>query len=82
MSLRNLNNEKVVIPSLETVQDDESVDRIIPKLEDVDEKTYADLQKLVRKDIKDRFQNSILPVQWDDIIWRKLNNKDEIYHHH
>lgn len=42
-------------------------------IEDVDAKTYTNLQKLVRKDIKDNFQNSILPVQWDDIIWRQLN---------
>ncbi|MGQ9545976.1 MAG: hypothetical protein ACUVTR_02265 [Dehalococcoidia bacterium] len=42
-------------------------------IEDVDAKTYANLQRLVRKDIKDNFQSSILPVQWDDIMWRQLN---------
>lgn len=45
----------------------------VTAVEDVDAKTYADLQKLVRKDIKDNFQNSVLPVQWDDIMWRCLN---------
>ena len=42
-------------------------------IEDVDARTYSDLQKLVREDIRDNFQNSILPVQWDDIMWRQLN---------
>jgi hypothetical protein len=42
-------------------------------VEDVDAKIYADLQRLVRKDIKNNFQSSILPVQWDDIMWRQLN---------
>jgi hypothetical protein len=42
-------------------------------VEDVDAKIYADLQSLVRKDIKDNFQGLILPVQWDDIMWRQLN---------
>ncbi len=48
-------------------------------IEDVDEKTYADLQKLVYQDIqhnKRKFSSGTLPVQWDDIMWRELNNKD------
>ncbi|MDD5083173.1 MAG: hypothetical protein PHU08_07375 [Dehalococcoidales bacterium] len=45
---------------------------------DVDEKTYAVLQKLVRKDIQDnkhKFLSGTLLVQWDDIMWRYLNKK-------
>jgi len=43
----------------------------------VDKDTYGTLQELVRRDIKRRFKDSILPVQWDDIVWRELNNKDK-----
>ncbi|MFH1140807.1 MAG: hypothetical protein V1724_03860 [Chloroflexota bacterium] len=42
-------------------------------IEDVDEKTYADLQKLVHTNIEHRFPSGTLPVQWDDVMWRKLN---------
>lgn len=49
-------------------------------IEDVDEKTYATLQSLVRKDIienKVEFPNTNYPVEWDDIMWRRLNSKDK-----
>lgn len=34
---------------------------------------YLILQKLVTKNIQDKFMNQILPVQWDDIVWFRLN---------
>jgi hypothetical protein len=43
----------------------------------VDKDTYGTLQKLVWIDINRRFSGLILPVQWDDIMWRELNNKDK-----
>ena len=46
-------------------------------IEDVTEKTYRRLQELVREDIEHNFQSPILPVEWDDIMWRELNNKDK-----
>lgn len=42
-------------------------------VEQVDEKTYEILKGLVARDIKERFHGEILPVQWDDIVWRELN---------
>lgn len=48
-------------------------------IEDVDKETYIKIQNLVRKEISSTFSGSILPVQWDDIMWRKLNGKDEIH---
>ena len=39
----------------------------------VDENTYAVLQRLVYEDINGKFAGSILPVEWDDIMWRRLN---------
>ncbi len=59
---------------LKKMPDSESSSIEATSIEDVDEETYAELQKLVHKDIKQ--QNfRILPVQWDDIMWRRLNNK-------
>jgi len=51
----------------------------IPKtsIADVDKETYITLQNLVRKDINRNFPGLILPVQWDDVIWRKFNRKDK-----
>ncbi len=34
---------------------------------------YDALQKLVAKHIEDDFQNAIHPVQYDDIMWHRLN---------
>jgi hypothetical protein len=42
-------------------------------VEQVDEGTYVVLQGLVSHDINRRFAGAILPVEWDDIIWRELN---------
>jgi hypothetical protein len=42
-------------------------------IEQVDKDTYTKLQVLVREDIKLRFPTRILPVQWDDVMWRQLN---------
>jgi hypothetical protein len=47
-------------------------------IEQVDEQTYRVLQALIARDIKDNFQSDILPVQWDDIMWQKLNRGTEI----
>ena len=42
-------------------------------IEQVDKDTYTKLQVLVREDIKLNFPTRILPVQWDDVMWRELN---------
>jgi hypothetical protein len=47
-------------------------------IEQVDEQTYCVLQGLLARDINDRFQNDILPVQWDDILWQELNREAEV----
>ena len=48
-------------------------------IEDIDSETYIKLQELVREDIKGKFSNHIIPVQWDDIMWRQLNKKVSVY---
>lgn len=42
-------------------------------LEDVDRVKYEQLQALVRKEILEDFHSEIYPVQYDDILFRKLN---------
>ncbi len=47
---------------------------ILPKtVEQIDEKTYRKLQKLIKADIKNNFNNEIFPTQYDDIMWNRLN---------
>jgi hypothetical protein len=42
-------------------------------ISDVDKSEYVALQKLVTRHIEDDFKNMILPVQYDDIMWHRLN---------
>ena len=46
-------------------------------VEQVDEQTYCVLIGLIARDIKVRYHGEILPVQWDDIVWRELNRETE-----
>ena len=45
-------------------------------VEEIDENTYAKLQRLIRFDIMKRFNNDILPTQYDDIMWNHLNREN------
>ena len=42
-------------------------------VEDVDEKSYLDLQRLVHRFIQDKRDDNIIPVQFDDYYWNLLN---------
>jgi len=42
-------------------------------IEKIDRNTYVRLQELIRLDIRRRFNNEILPAQYDDIMWYELN---------
>lgn len=42
-------------------------------IEAIDEIQYFTLQELVIRHIQDEFNNLILPVQYDDIMWHRLN---------
>lgn len=44
-------------------------------VEQIDESTYNKLQELIRLDIKKKFNNDILPTQYDDIMWYRLNRE-------
>lgn len=39
----------------------------------VDKHRYKEIQKVVRRFIKEKYSNRILPVHFDDIYWRELN---------
>ena len=45
-------------------------------VEQVDKKAYEKLQLLVQRDISESFNGEIIPVQFDDVMWNKLN-RDE-----
>jgi hypothetical protein len=42
-------------------------------VKNVDKTKYTKIQKIVRKFIKEKYNNKISPVQFDDIFWRELN---------
>ena len=42
-------------------------------IQEVDREEYERLQSLVARDIEASFQSQIYPVQYDDIMWRRLN---------
>lgn len=42
-------------------------------IEQIDERDYKKLQRLIKRHIKDEFCGAILPVQYDDIMWFRLN---------
>ena len=42
-------------------------------VQEVDKTAYKAIQRIVRRFIKDKHNNSIMPVQFDDIYWKTLN---------
>lgn len=48
----------------------------ISTLADITEEVYDELQDLIRSDIRESRNGEISPVQYDDIKWRELNQKD------
>ncbi len=44
-------------------------------VEQIDKKIYKKLQGLIRCDIRSKFDNKILPTQYDDIMWYFFNRK-------
>jgi len=78
-----------LIPRLNGVIDTPILRHLFKKLEDIygksypphylwtinmiDKENYDLLQKVIRQDIRDSFDDNISPVQYDDIMWRRLN---------
>lgn len=74
---------QVLLPLLNGAVDNEIVKHLIRKfpdagveskqLEDIDRPKYDQLQSLVRREIREDFNSEIVPVQYDDILFRRLN---------
>ncbi len=45
----------------------------IKNLGDIDEPAYEELQQCISREIEEDFDNQIMPVQYDDIMWERLN---------
>jgi hypothetical protein len=50
-----------------------SYSRLLWSIKMMDKEYYDLLQKVIRQDIRDSFHDDILPVQYDDIMWRRLS---------
>ena len=50
-----------------------SYSRLLWSIKMMDKEYYDLLQKMIRQDIRDSFHDDILPVQYDDIMWRRLS---------
>jgi hypothetical protein len=80
---------EVLTPWLNGAMDTHILSYLYRKLEDIEGKPYPPhyswtmkvinrddydlLQKVIRQDIRDSFDGNISPVQYDDIMWRRLN---------
>lgn len=47
-------------------------------IEQINEEIYRSLQRLIAREIRDSFQDNLLPVQYDDVMWQRLNRGLEI----
>jgi hypothetical protein len=82
-ALPSRESAQVLIPLLHGALDNQIVKHLIQKfpetrikskqLEDIDRPKYEQLQSLVGREIREDFNSGILPVQYDDILFRRLN---------
>lgn len=85
-SLPNMRTAETILPFLNTAIDNPILkhlkksfpsEYVLAKtVEQIEESTYKKLQKLIRSDIKKNFNNVILPTQYDDIMWNRLNREN------
>jgi len=78
-----MDTAKALLPFLNTAIDNPILkhlkksfpgDHILAKtVEQIDENSYEKLQNLIKLDIRKKFNNDILPTQYDDIMWNRLN---------
>lgn len=76
---------EVLIPLLHAALDNKMVKHLIRRFDagvrasglvEVDRCKYEQLQSLVVKEIEEDFHSAIYPVQYDDILFRRLNRSD------
>ena len=83
-NLPDKNTAKILVPFLNTAIDNpilKHLKKSFPNedissktVEQINESTYKKLQKIIKSDIKKKY-NGILPTQYDDIMWNSLNRK-------
>lgn len=76
---------EVLVPILNTAIDNPILRRLKERfpneiiqsktVEQIDRQTYKKLQRLIKLDIKKNFGNEIVPTQYDDIMWYRLNRE-------
>ena len=81
--LPNKNAAETILPFLNTAIDNpllKHLKKSFPNevvsantLEQIDQIAYKKLQSLIRLDIEENFNIEILPTQYDDIMWYRLN---------
>jgi hypothetical protein len=64
---------RLLFKKLEDIYGKSSPPHYLWTIKMIDKDNYDLLQKVIRQDIKDSFDDNILPVQYDDIMWRRLN---------
>lgn len=84
-ALPDKNTSKILLPFLNSAIDNPILrhlkksfpDEIIysKTVEQIDVNTYKRLQRLIKTDIKQKFNNDIVPTQYDDIMWYRLNRE-------
>ena len=63
-------------PILEYLKKEERLQINAWSVREIDRQSYRLLQAAVARQIESEFGGSILPVMWDDIMWRRLNRRD------
>lgn len=75
--IAKLLNSPIDTPILEYIKNKYKKEENInaKSINEIEEETYKKIQKLIRHEIKREYYGIILPVQWDDMKWRELQNK-------
>lgn len=63
-------------PILKYLKKEEQLEISASSVGEIDRQSYQQLQAAVARQIKSQFGGSILPVTWDNVMWRSLNGKD------
>ena len=63
-------------PMLEYLKKKEHLEIAASSVREIDREAYKLLQDAVARQITSKYNNSILPIMWDDIMWRRQNRRN------
>lgn len=67
-------NTSIDNPLLKHFKKSFPIENLLAKtVEQIDQETYKKIQRLIKEEIKEHYSGSILPTQYDDIMWNQLN---------